>query len=266
MQQPQAAVHAEHALHAEHQHHWETSWGPMAAAFGALFLVPLTFSAYFVYESALLAIVFAGIGVPLTLAGIARWVYEGATIPAVKPNISPLGIGVFIAGEVLIFLGLFVSYWSMRISSGMAGEVWPPAGTPHINLVLPLIMTAILVASSLTYHYGEVQFEHGKKGSFALWLIISFVLASAFLACTGYEYVHLHHAGFTPATNSFSFAFYSLTGFHGSHVLVGMVSFLVILIALAASKVSPMLVKVAGIYWHFVDVVWFFVASQVYYW
>ena len=97
MQQPQAAVHAEHALHAEHQHHWETSWGPMAAAFGAMFLVPLAFSAYFVYESALLAIVFAGIGAPLTLAGIARWVYEGATIPAIKPNIAPLGIGVFIA-------------------------------------------------------------------------------------------------------------------------------------------------------------------------
>ena len=260
MQQPHTAAHSEHA------HHWEFSWAPMAIAFGAMFLVPMAFSAYFVYAIPLLAIVFAGIGTPLVLAGIGKWVHEGATVPSAMPNISPLGVGVFIAGEILIFLGLFAAYWTMRLSSGMAGEEWPPAGTPHLNLVLPLVMTAILVASSLTYHYGETKFEHGDTASFRLWVVISIVLGALFLGCTGYEYVHLYHEGFTPATNAYSFAFYSLTSFHGSHVLVGLVSFLVILVGVSVSKVHPMLVKVAGIYWHFVDIVWFFVASQVYFW
>ncbi len=69
-----------------------------------------------------------------------------------------------------------------------------------------------------------------------------------------------------PGTNQYSAAFYSLTGFHGSHVLVGLVSFLAIIIAAMFGTAHEKLVKVAGIYWHFVDIVWFFVASQVYYW
>ena len=254
------------AAHAEHEHHWESSWAPMAIAFGAMFLVPIAFAAFFIYQIPLVAIVSAGVGAPLILLGIAKWVHEGATMPSVMPNIAPLGIGVFIAGEILIFLGLFAAYWTMRLSAGAEGAVWPPAGTPHMDLVLPLVMTAILVASSLTYHYGEVQFENGRKGAFGLWLLVSVALGLTFLACTGYEYTHLYHAGFTPATNSYSFAFYSLTGFHGAHVLVGVVSFLVILLGMMVVKISPMLVKVAGIYWHFVDLVWFFVASQVYFW
>lgn len=255
---------AEHAPH--HEHHWEVSWAPMAIAFGVMFLVPLAFSAQFVYGSPLYAIIFVGIGTPLVLSGIAKWVHEGATTQGVLPNISPVGIGVFIVGEILIFLGLFAAYWTVRISASAAGEEWPPAGTPELNLTLPLIMTVLLVSSSLTYHYAEMKLEHGETGRFKLWLVISMLLGTVFLSCTGFEYTHLFEQGFTPATNAFSMAFYSLTGFHGSHVLVGLVTFLIILIGMTFSKVHPMLVKVAGIYWHFVDLIWFFVASQVYYW
>ena len=253
-------------VHAEHEHHWEVSWAPLAISLGVLFLVPLSFTFYFVYGQPFFATVAAGIGTPLVLAGIARWVHEGATQPSVVSELSPVGVGVFIIGEILIFLGLFASYWTMRISSGAAGEPWPPAGTPHINLILPLFMTAVLVASSLTYHYAEHLFNTGRKGAFSLWLIITIVLGTVFLACTAYEYNHLVHEGFLPGTNQYSAAFYSLTGFHGSHVLVGLVSFIVMLFGVLFGRVHSMFVKVAGIYWHFVDVIWFFVASQVYYW
>jgi cytochrome c oxidase subunit 3 len=253
------------ALHATHAHHWESSWAPMAVSFGVLLLLPVAFALNFVYQQPLAAILAAGLGTPLVLAGIAKWIHEGATQHAAISNISPVGVGVFIIGEILIFLGLFASYWTLRLSVP-AEAPWPPAGTPHLNLVLPLVMTAVLVTSSLTYHVAEERFDHGRKGAFMLWLCLSIVLGAVFLGCTAYEYAHLFEEGFFPGTNQFSAAFYSLTGFHGSHVLVGLASFLAILLGMAFGRVHRMLVKVAGIYWHFVDIIWFFVASQVYFW
>lgn len=244
-------------------HHWEVSWAPLAISFGTLLLVPLTFVLALVYGQPLAAIVSAGVGTPLVLAGIARWVHEGATQHSAISNVSPVGVGVFIIGEIFIFLGLFASYWVMRLS---AGEAWPPAGTPHINTVLPLVMTALLVASSFTYHRAEALYDEGEKGAFVTWVVITMVLGGVFLGCTIYEYVHLIEEGFTPGTNQYSAAFYSLTGFHGSHVLVGLVAFLFVALGTVFGRVHAMLVKVAGIYWHFVDVIWFFVASQIYFW
>lgn len=255
--------HSHASAHAEHGHHWEVSWAPMAIAFGTMFLIPVAFMFYFIYQNQFGALVAAGVGTPLVLAGIGRWVHEGATQPSAISNISPVGVGVFIIGEILIFLGLFASYWTMRLS---AGGNWPPAGTPHLNLMLPLIMTVILVTSSLTYHYAEQQLEHGNKAGFITWVLISIVLGAGFLGCTIYEYDHLVAEGFLPSTNQYSAAFYSLTGFHASHVFVGLATFAAVLLGTLFGGVHKMFVKVAGIYWHFVDVVWFFVASQVYYW
>ena len=125
---------------AVHAHHWEVSWAPMAVAFGVMFLIPLTFTSLLIYQLPLLAIFFAGVGVVLTMAGIGRWIYEGATQQGVISNVSPVGIGVFIIGEALIFLGLFASYWVLRLGTGIH---WPPAGTPEFNHILPLVMTVL---------------------------------------------------------------------------------------------------------------------------
>ncbi len=251
-----------HEGHEQH-HHWEVSWAPMAVAIGAMFLVPLTFASFLIYKSMLLGIISAGLGVPLVLAGVARWIHEGATQHGVIERISPIGIGVFIVGEILIFLGLFASYWALRLSTGVD---WPPPGTPAISKALPLVMTAILVISSLTYHHAESRLAEDDRSGFLTWLVISIVIGALFLGCTVYEYNHLFHEGFTPGTNQYSAAFYSLTGFHASHVLLGLLTFVAILIGFTTSKINPLFVMVAGIYWHFVDVVWFFVASQVYFW
>jgi cytochrome c oxidase subunit 3 len=95
---------------------------------------------------------------------------------------------------------------------------------------------------------------------------VSIVLGIAFVSCTGYEYTHLWSEGFKPGTNQFSTPFYSLTGFHATHVIVGLAAFLAVLLGSLFGTVHKTLVKLAGVYWHFVDVVWFFVASQVYFW
>ncbi|MBF0625148.1 MAG: heme-copper oxidase subunit III [Magnetococcales bacterium] len=216
------------------------------------------------YQNPTLAIAFAGVGTPLVLIGIAKWVSEGLTHTPLLAGVAPSALPIFIVSEVFIFLGLFASYWTMRLS---AGDAWPPAGTPtEMNLTLPLIMTVILVSSSLTYHVAEAKIEKGDRVGFNLWLIISIVLGLTFLYCTFYEYSHLLHVGFGPSTNAYSTAFYSITGFHASHVIVGLGVFLSVLIPALFGKTNKYFIFCAGVYWHFVDVVWFFVASQVYYW
>lgn len=254
------------ATEAVGEHHWEISWAPIVVSTGITFVVPLAFTSYFVYELPLLAALFAGLGTPLLLAGVAKWIHEGATQKLGLSHTSDLGIGIFIVSEILIFASLFASYWTMRIASGTAGEPWPPAGTPNISLFLPLTMTVILVSSSVTYQIGEQRFEAGERGRFQRWLGASIVLGLTFLGFTAYEYVDLVQQGFTPNTNSFSTALFTLTGFHAAHVLVGALAFTAMLVAVAKGSIHVMFVKSTGIYWHFVDIVWFFVASQVYLW
>ncbi|MBF0309081.1 MAG: heme-copper oxidase subunit III [Magnetococcales bacterium] len=248
---------------AGHAHHWETSWAPLAAVLGIFLILVMGFSQYFVYHNTLMTIIFAGIGTPILLAGLARWVSEGLTQKAIIPGLAIHAIPVFIVSEVFIFLGFFSTYWTMRLSA----PSWPPAGTPeHINLVLPLIMTAILVSSSFTIHVAEEKLEHNDMGGFRSWLMLTIALGAVFLGCTIYEYSHLLHAGFGPSTNSYSTAFYSITGFHASHVLVGLGIFIAVLLPALGGKTNKTFLGVASVYWHFVDIVWFFVISQVYYW
>ena len=247
-----------------HEHHWEWSWAPMAVVFGSFFLVPITFSAFFVWESIPLTAVFGGLGTVLLLAGIAKWVDEGLSHKNLVEGVAAIGLPIFIVSEIFIFLGLFSSYWMMRLSA----PEWPPGGIegPSASATLPLIMTAILVSSSVTIHIGEEKLEHGDLGGFRTWLILTIVLGTVFLGMTIYEYQHLIHSGFVPSTNVYSSAFFSITGFHASHVFIGLASFLAVLIPAFGGRTNTTFVTCVSVYWHFVDIVWFFVVSQIYFW
>ncbi|MCK5167194.1 MAG: cytochrome c oxidase subunit 3, partial [Rhodospirillaceae bacterium] len=140
------------------------------------------------------------------------------------------------------------------------------AGTPEINKVIPLIMTVILVASSITIHHAEEKLEHGDRSGFNKWLLITIILGIIFLGFTTYEYNHLIHAGFIPSTNIYSTAFYTITGFHASHVFIGIAVFIAVLLPSLGGRTNKAFVTCASVYWHFVDIIWFFVASQVYFW
>lgn len=248
---------------AAHGHHeWEVSWAPMVAVLGTFLLVPGGFSLYFVYNNSLLAIVAAGLGVPLLLAGLARWVSEGMSHKNLVEGASVIGLPIFIVSEVFIFLSLFASYWMMRLKA----DAWPPQGTPEISHTIPLIMTVILVTSSLTIHHAEVKLDKGDLGGFRSWLMLTILLGLVFFGFTTYEYSHLAHEHFVPSTNAYSTAFFSITGFHASHVLVGACTFIAVLIPALGGKTNRAFVQCASIYWHFVDIVWFFVVSQVYFW
>ena len=245
-----------------HEHHWEWSWAPLLAVAGTFFLVPIAFSTFFAYDSMMLTAIFAGVGTVMLLAGIAMWVDEGLTQTPLLAGVANIGLPIFILSEIFIFLSLFSSYWMMRLGI----EAWPPEGTPHIDKILPIIMTFILVGSSVTAHFAEEKLEHGDLSGFNKWWIITIVLGTAFLLCTLWEWNHLIQLDFIPSTNAYSTAFYTITGFHASHVLVGIGAFIAVLIPALGGRTNKTFVSCVSVYWHFVDIVWFFVASQIYFW
>lgn len=246
---------------AEHALHWETSVWPLILSIGVLFLAPFAFAFYFVYNKPAMAILSLGIGTPLTVLSIAGWIKEGVGHKD-EPGYSIGAMPIFIVAEAFIFIAFFVSYWVMRLGL----PFWPPAGTPEISKGIPIVMTIILVSSSFTIHMSETKIERGDRGSFLSWLVVTIILGVIFLGLSMNEWSHLMSEGFNFKTNAYSTAFFSITGFHASHVLVGVGMFICILIPALIGKMSKSFVKAASMYWHFVDIVWFFVVSQIYFW
>jgi len=249
----------EHA--AVHEPEWEVSPWPLVISVGILFLV-LAFGFQFVYHQSITAVLSLGLGVPLIVAGIVGWVNE-----AIEGDHGPVGLSVpamgwFILAEAMIFVSFFASYWFMRLSAPM----WPPEGTVDLPTIMPAVMTLILVASSFTIHISEEKLEHNDRAGFLKWLLITIILGVSFISISAYEWTHLFHEGFTFETNAYSTAFFTITGFHGAHVFVGLAIFVAILIPALMGKTNMSFVKTGSLYWHFVDIIWFFVVSQVYYW
>ncbi len=245
-----------------HDHPEEVSIWPAVISIGILFAVAFAFSFQFVYKNGLYAALSLGIGVPMIVMGIIGWVREAMSSEPIAEGLAPPAMGWFIVAEALIFLSFFATYWVVRLGA----MEWPPAGTVELPTVMPIVMTAVLVASSFTIHFAEGRLDAGDRSGFLRWLLLTMLLGVAFISMSAYEWNHLLHAGFTPATNIFGTAFYSITGFHGAHVIVGLGIFLAILIPALKGEVNEALVKSGSLYWHFVDIIWFFVVSQVYFW
>ena len=251
----------EPSAHAAHAPEWEVSVWPFVISFGILFALPVAFAFKFVYGLSFAAILALGIGTPMIVAGIAGWVKEGLGSHHGAGLAFP-AMGWFILAEAMIFLSMFAAYWFNRLTA----EAWPPAGSVELPRLMPLVMTVVLVASSLTIHHAEALLHAGKRAGFVNWLVLTMLLGAVFLGMSAYEWNHLIHQDFTTDTNVFGTVFYSITGLHGSHVIVGLGIFIAPLLPALRGKVNTPFVKTASLYWHFVDIIWFFVVSQVYYW
>lgn len=244
---------------------WEVSAWPLIVTVGILFAMPFAFSLHFVYKASFLAVISLGIGVPLIVLSIIGWVkggYKDIAHHGHEPGYGIKAMPFFILAEASIFFAFFVAYWFTRLSY----PEWPPVGMPHLGVTTPIIMTIILVSSSVTMHFAEHKLERDDKSGFVTWLIITMVLGAIFLGISVSEWAHLMSSGFNFKTNLFSTSFFSITGFHGSHVVVGLCMFLCALIPALAGKASKTFVKSISLYWHFVDIVWFFVVTQIYFW
>jgi cytochrome c oxidase subunit III len=173
------------------------------------------------------------------------------------------GMTIFLASEAMLFAGLIAGYIVLRLSS----PAWPPSAEyPKLPVVLTGINTVFLITSSFTYHFAEVAVKKGKKGT--AWLFLTVLLGSLFLCIQGYEWYHMHHEGLWFNTGGvYGSSFFVLTGFHGLHVLIGVLMIAWALIRQlggAYTAQSHTYLILAGMYWHFVDVVWLFLYSVLY--
>jgi heme/copper-type cytochrome/quinol oxidase subunit 3 len=174
------------------------------------------------------------------------------------------GMVWLIATEATLFALLIASYFYLRFRNGPA---WPPEGIHPPELALPLVMTAILWSSSIPVHLAEQAIKRGDQRRLRRGLAAGFVLGAAFLVITlAVEWPETLHE-FTPRTNAYGSMFFTITGFHATHVLVGLA---VSLWTQARARQGAfdterhLSVQNFAMYWHFVDLVWLFVLLSLY--
>jgi heme/copper-type cytochrome/quinol oxidase subunit 3 len=161
---------------------------------------------------------------------------------------------VFLISEIMLFTGLIGSYIVLRLGR----TAWPIPGT-ILNTPLLGLNTLVLLSSSLTMALALDAIQHGKQSALKRYLLMTALLGSAFLAIKGYDYVHMWRHGFTISSSLFGSCYYLLTGFHGLHVLSGVILLLYLLTAAwrgAFSASEHGRVEYSGLYWHFIDIVW----------
>jgi cytochrome c oxidase subunit 3 len=201
----------------------------------------------------------------------------------------------FIFSEVMFFGAFFTALWWMRSHSvpALGGvdnallwpdfkAVWPsvapgvtasPAGIiePFQTMTpfwLPTINTALLLSSGVTLTIAHHALREGKRGTTVMWMWATVLLGFSFVCVQGYEYFHAYHElNLKLSSGAYGSTFFMLTGFHGFHVIVGMLMLFFITCRLMKGHFTAERhfgFEGAAWYWHFVDVVWLFLYTLVY--
>jgi cytochrome c oxidase subunit III len=167
---------------------------------------------------------------------------------------SPLAVGVvvWLASESMFFGGLFAAWFVLRAHNAPA---WPPKGD-ELDVARTFVFTLALIASSFTIHHAVTLAERGNRRSAGRWLAATFLLGAVFMVGQVWEYQTLP---FPFDRDSYTSIYYLLTGFHGAHVIAGLVLMgAVAWIVFGAGSRAPLgpSMRATSYYWHFVDVVW----------
>jgi len=183
----------------------------------------------------------------------------GADAPA--PEKNAVGMLSFIVSEAFFFVMLIAAfvYYNVLLKSG------PTAA--ELKIFRAAIFSIFLFTSSYTVWRAEVSLARGRHRLFRLWWGATILLGLVFIAGQGSEYIALLNQGVTVSTNLFATSFFTLTGFHGLHVCIGLLALMIILgLEFAGDFRSGRTeaVRAVSFYWHFVDVVWIFVFTAVY--
>lgn len=167
-------------------------------------------------------------------------------------------IQLVIFTEAFFFLCLIMSFVYMAYNTG-----FEPHELSRLDIRSAGCYTVALLASSLTIHFAESGYRRGRPAVMKGWLIVTILLGIIFLVGQGTEYARLIRDDITLNGSVFGASFFTLTGFHGLHVLIGLV-ILSIVLALAFLEDQKSAILTIAPYWHFVDVVWLFVFTVVY--
>jgi cytochrome c oxidase subunit 3 len=183
-----------------------------------------------------------------------------------------LGMWLFIMSDTLTFAALLVAYSYARAAS----VNWPTPFPLWPSIAFSTTMTLVLLSSSLTMVFAVAASKRGKRGAARKWIVATMVLGLTFIVLHLFEWKHLMDEGLAPfhlpaewleptawpgASPLFGSTFFGITGLHMFHVLTG-----VIYLGVVAARIKKLNddVEVAGLYWHFVDLVWMFVFPLIY--
>jgi heme/copper-type cytochrome/quinol oxidase subunit 3 len=174
------------------------------------------------------------------------------------------GMVWLILTEAALFATLILSYWYLRFRSG---PTWPPGDIPKPELTLPFIMSAILWSSSLPVHLADRAVRKGNQGMLRLGLLAGWILGATFITLQlTVEYPQVLK-DFTPRTDAYGSLFFTLTGVHGVHVIIGLLISLWVQVRAwrgAFDEFRHVSVQNFAMYWHFVDTVWVFILLTIY--
>ncbi len=254
----------------EHRSRW-----PLVAAAGAAGLYGGVAIAILGNETGLvpplIGVALAVLGVVVLLTGLGGWIEQAFLVPArdrdaaASPESRESYVSttlLFLATDVSTFGALFVYYAFVRVGA------WPPEELPPLVGSLVAVNTAILLASSVTFHYAHAALEDGNRRRFLGFLGTTLALGVAFLVGQAYEYYEFVAAeGFSLGSGVFGTAFYGLTGLHGFHVALGVGGIGVLCWRALRGDYGPdreTSVATVSLYWHFVDLVWLVLVAVLY--
>ncbi len=192
-----------------------------------------------------------------------------------QKDASTLGMWIFLVTEIMFFGGMFCMYTVYRSLYATAFG----AGSNHLDVTLGAVSTVVLIGSSFTMALAVNSAETGNRRALVTNLIITILLAAGFLVTEMWEWYQLHQEHLMPGSGFrfegpdpghvqiFFSMYFSMTGLHASHVLIG-IGLLTVTAIRAARGTFPAgystPIEIAGLYWHFVDLVWIFLFPLYY--
>ncbi len=169
---------------------------------------------------------------------------------------------VFLGSDCLFFASLIATYMVYRGQS-LVG----PYPNDIIDVPITTISTFVLLMSSFAMVRALAATNANDQGGIKIWLLATALLGSVFIGFQIYEFNAFKNEGLTLGTNLFGATFFTLTGFHGAHVTLGIIWLLGLFILSYKGRLGPATaldVELAGLYWHFVDIVWIVIFTLLY--
>ena len=189
-------------------------------------------------------------------------VHEAMEHTSMNMDNRKLGMWVFLASEAVFFSALITTFVILhgRSPSG-------PTAKEVLSLPLVSINTFVLIGSSMALVTALFAAQRHDIRKATMWLIGTIVLGIAFLGGQAFEFTHLANDGVLLSSNLFGATFFTLTGTHGLHVLSGLVWLIILLVQLRRGREverAAFKIEIAGLYWHFVDLIWILIFTIVY--
>nr|WFP43297.1 cytochrome c oxidase subunit III [Chloracris brunneri] len=258
-------------LHANHPYHLvNISPWPLTGALGAFTMTSGLVKWFHSYNNSLIIL-----GLIITSLTMIQWwrdvtregTYQGLHTLPVNYGLR-WGMILFIVSEIFFFISFFWAFFHSSLSPSIElGTIWPPTGIKPFNpLQIPLLNTAILLASGVTVTWAHHSLMGGNFTQTTQGLILTIILGIYFSTLQAYEYME---SPFTIADAIYGSTFFMATGFHGLHVIIGTTFLIICLIRhlfFHFSSNHHFGFEAAAWYWHFVDVVWLFLYISIYWW